>query len=273
MRKHMSLAGTRMLITGAGSGLGRILACGAAQRGASEVIVWDRSAERGQATAGIINDHGCRARALTVDVTAVDAVQAAADETGPVDILVNNAGVVSGRALLDNTPESIERTLQVNLHSLFWVTRAFLPAMIARDRGTVVTVSSAAGLVGPAKMTDYAASKFGAFGFNESLRNELRQQDSRVRTLIVAPYYMSTGMFDGVTTRFPALLPILRPTRVAVATLDAIESGRPSLVLPGFVNSLALLRLLPIPLTDATADFFGINAGMDAFHGREADRV
>lgn len=273
MSKVMPFTGARVLVTGGGSGLGRLLACGAAQRGASEVVVWDMSTERAQATVDIIERHGGRALAMTVDVTDQAGVTKAAEQTGGIDILINNAGVVSGRLLLDNSPESIERTLQVNLHSLFWVTRAFLGGMVERNLGCVVTVASAAGLVGPASMTDYSASKFGAFGFNEALRNELRKQGSSVRTLIVAPYFMSTGMFDGVTTRFPALLPILRPTKVAVATLNSIESGRLVLELPWFVNSLALLRLMPVVVLDWAADFFGINHGMDDFHGRAGDRV
>ena len=270
---NMRFDDARVLVTGGGSGFGRLIACGAAQRGAREVIVWDLSAERGQATVDIIEAHGCKARSMVVDVTDRASVMDAAEQVGVVDILVNNAGVVSGRALLDNQASSIERTLQVNLHSLFWVTRAFLGGMVAADHGRVVTISSAAGLIGPAKMTDYSASKFGAVGFNEALRNELRRQGSRVTTLLVAPYYMSTGMFDGVTTRFSALLPILRPTFVAVKALDAIESGRSMLVLPWFVNSLSLLRLLPVKVMDIVADTFGINQGMEQFQGRAGDRV
>ncbi|MCL2483072.1 MAG: SDR family oxidoreductase [Propionibacteriaceae bacterium] len=273
MKQTLSFSNARVLVTGGGSGLGRLLACGAAQRGAQEVVIWDLSEQRAQASVSIIENRGCQARALAVDVTDQAAVTRAAEETGAIDILINNAGVVSGRALLDNNPASIERTLQVNLHSLFWVTRAFLPGMLERDHGRIVTISSAAGLVGPAKMTDYSASKFGAFGFNEALRNELRQQSSQVSTLIVAPYYMSTGMFAGVTTRFSALLPILPPATVAIATLDAIESRRAVLVMPWFVNSMPLLRLLPPDWMDALADFFGINHGMDEFHGRASDRV
>jgi len=269
----MSFEGTRVLVTGGGSGLGRLIACGAAQRGAREVVIWDLNHDRAEATAAIIHGHDCAASAVAIDVTDQAAVAKAAGATGPIDILVNNAGVVSGRPLLENSPESIERTLQVNLHSLFWVTRAFLPGMVDRNWGTVVTVSSAAGLVAPARMTDYSASKFGAFGFSESLRNELRAENSAVNTLLVAPYFMSTGMFNGVSTRFPFLLPILRPTQVAVTTLNAIESGRSVLVKPWFVNSIPWLRLLPVKALDVVADFFGINHGMDDFHGRDGDRV
>ena len=270
---NMPFDGARVLVTGGGSGFGRLLACGAAQRGAAEVIIWDLSDKRGKATVDVIEAHGSKAKSMVVDVTDQAAVKAAAAKTGPIDILINNAGVVSGRPLLENEPSSIERTLQVNLHSLFWVTRAFLDGMINRDHGRIVTVASAAGLIGPARMTDYSASKFGAFGFNEALRNELRQQGSQVSTLLVAPYYMSTGMFGGVTTRFSKLLPILRPTYVAAAALNAIESGRSVLVEPWFVNTLSLLRLLPVKAMDLLADFFGINHGMDHFSGREGDRV
>src|SRR5690625_7128582 len=103
--------------------------------------------------------------------------------------------------------------------------------MRKRDRCIIVTVSSAADIAGVAKHTDYTASKFAAFGFTESLRNELRARGSAVSTVLVAPYYINTGMFDGVTTKFPRLLPILDEDDVARRILDAIESGTQQLIL------------------------------------------
>ena len=151
------------------------------------------------------------AQAFACDVSDREQVYARADEVraaaGDVDVLVNNAGVVSGRPLLELSDEAIERTFGVNTLALFWTTRAFLPAMKARGSGHVVTVASAAGLIGTARETDYAASKFAAVGFNEALRQELRRGASGVRTTVVCPYYIDTGMFKGVKTRFPFLLP------------------------------------------------------------------
>src|SRR5207247_8346795 len=137
-------------------------------------------------------------------------------------ILINNAGVVSGKGLLEISEEAIQRTFDVNTLALFWTTRAFLPGMIARDRGHVVTIASAAGIVGTSRLVDYCASKHAAVGFNEALRLELKRQGNKVVTTVVCPFYISTGMFEGVKTRFPLLLPILEPQKVADRIVDAI---------------------------------------------------
>lgn len=272
MSRGTPLAGARVLVTGGGNGLGRRLAIGAARRGAT-AVVWDLSAERAHAVRDEIVAHGLSAQAHVVDVTDRAAVREAARATGDVDVVVNNAGVVSGRPLLETPDEAIERTLAVNVLSLYWVTKAFLPGMVERGRGTVATVASAAGLVGVARQTDYSASKWAAIGFTESLRGELRQARAGVRTLVVCPYYIDTGMFAGVRTRFPLLLPILREGDVARRTLDAIESGREQLVMPPLVRTMPVLRMLPVPAFDAVLDFFGINRGMDHFTGRAGDRA
>jgi all-trans-retinol dehydrogenase (NAD+) len=121
-------------------------------------------------------------------------------EVGDPIVVVNNAGVVSGQHLIDLAPEQIERTFAVNVLALYWVTKAFLPAMLANGEGHVVTVASAAGLIGVAKQTDYSASKHAAVGFDESLRMELRRMGSRLRTTVVCPYYIDTGMFEGASS-------------------------------------------------------------------------
>ena len=268
MAKGTALPGATLLVTGGGSGLGRRLALDAARRG-SRVVIWDMDAARGAGVRDEIRASGGTAEALAVDVTDKDAVSAAAGSTGPVDVVVNNAGVVSGRHLMEADDAAIERTLQVNVLSLYWVTRAFLAGMAQRGRGTVVTIASAAGLVGVARQTDYSASKFAAFGFNESLRAELRANRHGVNTLVVCPYYIDTGMFEGVRTRWPLLLPILREEEVAAKVLDAIESGRQQLVLPRLVALLPVLRALPVGVFDRLMDAFGVNRTMDHFTGRQ----
>ena len=80
--------------------------------------------------------------------------------------------------------------------------KSFLPAMISRNRGHIVTIASAAGLTGVNGMVDYCASKYAAVGFDESLRLELRALGKDgVHTTVACPYFINTGMFDGVTTR------------------------------------------------------------------------
>ena len=268
MARGTGLSGATVLITGGGSGLGRRMALEAARRG-GRVLVWDLDARAGMAVRDEIRAAGGRAEAQAVDVTDRRAVQEAAAGAGAVDVLVNNAGVVSGRKLLDATDQDIERTMNVNVMALYWVTRAFLGGMVDRGRGTVVTIASAAGLVGVARQTDYSASKFAAFGFNESLRAELRAGHSGVNTLVVCPYYIDTGMFDGVRTRWPRLLPILQEEQVAGAVLDAVEAGRHKVVLPPIVNLLPVLRILPVSVFDRLMDVLGVNRTMDHFTGRE----
>jgi len=259
--------GSRVLITGAGSGLGRRMAMEAALRGA-EVIIWDLSTDGAEAVRDEIIAAGGKAQAFTVNVADQLAVADAALQVGRVDVVINNAGIVTGTKLLDATEAQIRRTFEVNTLALYWVTRAFLGGMIERESGAVVTIASAAGLVGVARQTDYSASKFAAFGFTESLRNELRTDGHSVGTLVVCPYYIDTGMFEGVGTKFPRLLPILKEATVATRVIDSIERGREQLIMPWLARVMPATRILPGRGFDRVMDFFGINHTMDHFVGR-----
>ncbi|MDR0849316.1 MAG: SDR family oxidoreductase [Propionibacteriaceae bacterium] len=263
-----------VVITGAGLGMGRLLAIGAAQRGA-RVAIWDIDAVNGESVRAEVGD---QARFYQVDVTDKEAVKKAADQVaadfGRVDIIINNAGVVSGRPLSELTDEQIERTLGVNTLSLFWVTRAFLPYLRKRSRAKIVTTASAAGLIAPASMTDYSASKFAAVGFMDALRAELTRDHKEngaadISTLTVTPYYISTGMFDGVTTKFPALLPILSPEYAVKRILRFIECDRQRLMMPRFIVLTALAKLSPPIVSDHVLNFLGLNHAMDNFQGRQ----
>jgi all-trans-retinol dehydrogenase (NAD+) len=97
------------------------------------------------------------------------------EEIGTIDILVNNAGIVSGKSFLEISDEQIIKTFQVNALAHFWTVRAFLPKMIENRNGFIVNIVSAAGMIGVYKQSDYGASKFAAFGFDESLRMEIRR--------------------------------------------------------------------------------------------------
>lgn len=263
------IRGHRVLITGAGSGIGRLMALESADRGASEVVVWDLSEARAKAVVEELKAAGARASYFVVDVTDQAAVEAAADETGEIDILINNAGIVSGEDFLDNPQENVDRTFAVNVRSLYLTTRAFLPGMIKRQRGTVVTIASAAGLTGVAKQTDYSPSKFAALGFAESLRVEMKERGHRVNSLVVCPFYINTGMFEGVKSKAPWLLPVLEQEQVAVHVIDAIEAGRHQLVLPWTARVAYVGRLLPVRAYDAIAKLIGTSSSMDEFVGRK----
>ena len=262
-----------VLITGGASGLGRRLAMRCAEMGATVTIL---DLDEAGATAAAAEAAACApgpVRAFACDVGDRAQVAACAAEVlaaqGPVDILVNCAGVVSGQPLMELSEEHIERTFRVNTLALFWTTKAFLPAMVARGSGHIVTVASAAGLIGSPRETDYAASKFAAVGFNEALRLELKRSAPGVKTTVVRPFYIDTGMFAGVKTRFPRLLPILKEGAVTERILQAIQHDTPQVDLPWMVRTLPLMRMLPVWAFDGLADFFGITAAMDEFTGRE----
>lgn len=270
-----TLGGKTVLVTGAARGLGRLMALEAAQRGAT-LALWDVDRPLLDVVAKEVVAAGGRAVAHTCDVGDRDAVHEAAGllrrDVGPVDVLVNNAGVVSGRPLLDLTAEDVERTFRVNALSHFWTTQEFLPSMVEHDSGHIVSISSAAGLTGTARLSDYAASKHAVVGFTESLRCELATTAPGVRTTLVCPSYVDTGMFEGAEVRSRRLLPMLRQEDVAAAVIRAVEQDRERLFLPSAVYLLPPLLGLPPRLSDAVLKALGVTESMDRFVGREEPR-
>lgn len=185
-----------------------------------------------------------------------------------IDILVNNAGIVTGKTMLDSSFEEIEKTMYVNAISHFWTIKKILPIMLQKDKGHIVTISSAAGIIGVPKLSDYCASKFAAFAIDESLRMELFKSKSKIKTTVVCPYYINTGMFKGVKTKFPFLLPILEPEKAVDKIYKGIKKGKTRVIFPFLVYFTWLLRLFPTKLFDFTAYFLGIHSSMDKFTGK-----
>lgn len=278
MKADQYYAGACVVITGAGSGIGRLMALRIVEEG-GRVAIWDINGEAARTTADMANAQmgadpsDPKAIAFTVDVTDNAAVQQAAADTidalGRVNVLINNAGVVSGAPFEDLTEQQIRRTFAVNVLSLFWTTKAFMPALKKQQRAAIVTVASAAGIVAVARQTDYAASKFAAVGFTSSLRSELKKAGSHIRTLTVCPYYIDTGMFEGVTTKFPLLLPILKEQAVADRIVEAVAKGRERLIMPPFAAVAGFVAALPPKIADPIYGIFGLNEGMDHFTGRK----
>ncbi len=266
-----SIQGQVALVTGGASGIGRLLALALAERGA-KVAVWDASEANLRSLEAEAGAAGLSIFIARCDVADRDAVyesaRALVAEAGPVDILVNNAGIVSGTRFLDTDDEKLRRTMDVNVNSNFWTAKAFLPSMLERNRGHLVTISSAAGLIGVTGLADYSASKFAVFGFHEALRMELRRRKSAVATTVICPFFIDTGMFAGVRTRFPFLLPIMKSEAAANRILRAILKNKKRLIMPRFVYSVYLLRLFPVGFFDLMADFFGVSASMEEFKGR-----
>jgi len=275
MAKIFSFSNSIVVVTGAASGIGRLMALGAATRGAAAVVLWDVNEKALASVSAEIEARGVKAHPFVVDISDRASVMATAKKVlasaGVPDVVINNAGVISGKRFLDLTESDITRTYAVNTLALYWTLQAFLPAMKKQDSGRLVTIASAGGLAGSATQTDYAGSKFAAVGFTESLRAELRDDSSGVSTLTVCPFYINTEMFDGVKSGSP-LLPIQDQHLSTTKILDAIESRKRELLLPGMVYTVRIFRLLPTAVFDFLADAFGINKAMKTFRGRVPTR-
>lgn len=272
------IRGKVALVTGGANGIGRLLADAFAADGA-RLILWDIDEQALLRAKDALSARGHSVDTQVVDLTSPEQIAAAAREAlsahGKVDILINNAGIVSGKPLLELSAADIERTFQVNAIALFHTVRAFLPAMLEDDSGHIVTIASAAGLAGTAKLTDYCSSKFAAVGFDESLRFELKQQGSKVVTTVVCPFYVATDMFAGVNTRFSWLLPIIAPEDLVRRIVRAVSRNRRRLLMPWFAYTVWPSRLLPVAWFDALMGFLGISRSMETFKGhadRAADR-
>ena len=263
--------GKNVLITGAASGIGRLMASKIAALG-GRLILWDVNQGALEAFGEELKKQNYSVSTYVCDLSDKDAIYATAEAVrqahNTVDILINNAGIVAGRPLLEESDADIIRTFAVNTLALFWTSRAFLPDMLKRNSGHIVTVASAAGLVGTPRLIDYCSSKFAAVGYDDALRAELRRERSNVKNTVICPYFINTGMFQGAKTRFPWLMPILEPEYVADRIIGAIRSNRYRIIMPRFVFLTYLVRLLPLSLFDAVMSFLGVNKSMDEFTGR-----
>ena len=269
-----SFSGKNVLITGGASGIGRLVAKQIAREG-GHIIVWDINDEGLQKLTDEIVGDGGQINTFNCDVSNRKSIYSVANRVkkkfGEVDILINNAGIVSGQPFLECSDEQIERTMQINAMAMFWTVKAFLPGMIAVNSGHIVTIASAGGLVGISRLVDYSAGKFAAVGFTEALRVELKKQNSKIKTTLVCPYFINTGMFRGVKTRFSWLLPILDEDVVARRIVRAVGKNKQQLIMPLSIYLLFPLRLLPTSLFDWFLSFLGINNTMDQFAGRERE--
>lgn len=189
------LQGKKALITGAGKGIGRALAIALAREGV-HVALLARTMSDLNKVAEELKAYPVKTLVVTADVADIQAVNAAADQVkagfGEIDILINNAGISSFGSFMELEPSRWEDIVKINLFGAYYVTRAFLPGMIARQTGDIVNISSTAGLRGAAVTSAYSASKFGLIGLSESLMQEVRKYHIRVSTL--TPSTVSTDM-------------------------------------------------------------------------------
>jgi meso-butanediol dehydrogenase/(S,S)-butanediol dehydrogenase/diacetyl reductase len=183
------------LVTGAGSGIGRATALLFAERGA-RVMCADIDASAAEATSASIQQRGCEAGAVAVDVSRVTDAKRMIDETverwGRLDILFNNAGILFHRALPDIEEDDWDRMLGVNLKGVFLGCKYAIPVMAASGGGAIVNTASDAGLRGLQGLTAYCASKGGVIQLTKAAAIEWASQNIRVNC--VCPGGVKTGM-------------------------------------------------------------------------------
>jgi len=270
-----SLKGQIILVTGAASGLGRLMSLRFASMGA-KVVLWDVNGDGLQQVAKNISSNGGTCHSYIVDLGSREDIYKTAtkvkSEVGKVDILVNNAGIVSGKCILDPqfSDERAALTLKINTEAHIWTTRAFVPEMAATNKGHIVTLASAAGIVGTAGLTDYSASKFGAFGFDEALRLEFKKKGlTGCHTTCVCPFYIDTGMFAGAKSKW-WFLPMLKQEWVVEQIITGIVQNKNYVILPSIVNLIFFGRLFfPTWFADGLTAFLGVSNSMDDFVGRQ----
>ena len=169
----MKIQGKSVLITGACSGIGKIMARRCLEKGAKEVIIWDINEEAIAATVNELSALG-KVYGHKADISSPESVEAAYEATraacGPVDILINNAGIITNnKVFAEQTVKDIDRTLDINTKGAMYVTLPYLREMKERGTGHICNITSSAGMLALPKMSLYAASKWAAIGWSESL--------------------------------------------------------------------------------------------------------
>jgi 3-oxoacyl-[acyl-carrier protein] reductase len=182
-----SLEGRTALVTGGSRGIGRAIATGLAQAGATVVVGYRSGADEAEEVAGEIGG-----RAVQADVSDPEEAKRLVEEAGDVDVLVNNAGVTRDGLLARMSDEDWDAVLDTNLRGTFNTCRAVSRGMMKRRGGSIVNVSSIVGVHGNPGQTNYAASKAGIIGFTKSLARELGSRG--IRANVVAPGYVSTRL-------------------------------------------------------------------------------
>lgn len=272
----MNIDGRNVLITGGASGIGRIMGRICLGKKARNLIIWDINQANVDITIAEIGPvaakNGGRIHSYVVNVADTDAISAAYErvktEVGDVDILINCAGVVRGNNTFDRqTVKDIDLTMDINANAPMYVALNVLPDMLRRDTGHICNIASAAGMLGVPKLSVYCASKWAVIGWTESMRIELKQMHSHVRVTSVAPYFINTGMFDGVTSK---VFPILKPEKTARKIVRAIEAGKSFRGIPFAYHFIRIWQgLLPNFLFDFIfGRIFGVYSVMDHFTGR-----
>ena len=252
------MASSLVLISGASSGIGEATAKLYASRGAS-VVLLARSEDRLERVAAEIRQGGGAATPYPIDLANAGAVSELAQrvgaELGTPDILINNAGAGSWLPFLETSPEQARAMIAVPYLAAFYVTQAFLPAMLARGNGNIASITSPASYLVWPNASAYTAARRALSGFTEALRTEMRGTGIAVTLVVLgmveSPYWQhNPGSRDNVP-KATKMLPVLTPAEAAVAIYDGVARGSRTVVKPFLLRPLFLLNALMPRLVDA----------------------
>lgn len=223
----MNLIDKRIILTGAGGGIGYHIALLLAARGANLMLV-NRNATRLDEICSEINRSGGKSSAIALDLTAEGAagqiIEATLQALGGLDIVINNAGIMDFTLYEHQSPERIAQIISVNVTAPMLLVRAALPHLLTQNSGRIVNIGSVLGSIGLAHFATYCASKFAMRGFSEALRREL--VDSNVGLTYVAPRATKTPLNDDLTTQMliETKAHLDEPDHVAEQIVRAIEN-------------------------------------------------
>ncbi len=192
------LEGKNAIITGGSRGIGKGIAQVFAQHGANVAFTYNSSAQSAEELAKELEGMGVKAKAYQSNAASFKEAQELVDKVnedfGSIDILVNNAGITKDNLLMRMSEEDFDKVIEVNLKSIFNMTKAVQRTMLKQRNGSIINMSSVVGVTGNAGQANYAASKAGIIGFSKSMAQELGSRN--IRTNVVAPGFIETEMTE-----------------------------------------------------------------------------
>jgi len=259
-----------ILITGGASGIGEIMSRLSLERKA-KVIIWDINTRNIENTLKKLRPLG-NITSYVIDISDVQQIKKTAQqlkkEHGNIDVLINNAGIVVGKYFHEYTTAEIEKTFSINSSAPMHICNQFLKNMMEENTGHICNIASSASLVANPKMSAYAASKWSIFAWSDSLRLEMKQLQKNIQVTTILPYYINTGMFDGVQSR----IPILEAESTALTIIKAIEKNKKIITIPGWIYRFTRFgqAIMSVDVFDWFAgSVMGIYKTMEDYKGRK----
>lgn len=190
------LEGKTAIITGASRGIGKGIAKVFAEQGAQVAFTYSSSAQAAQELENELKNYAVQAKGYQSNAASFEAAQKLVDEVladfGTIDILINNAGITKDNLLMRMGEDDFDAVIEVNLKSVFNMTKAVQRTMLKNRKGSIINMSSVVGVKGNAGQTNYAASKAGVIGFSKSVALELGSRN--IRCNVIAPGFIETEM-------------------------------------------------------------------------------